>query len=218
MHTQGLIRVIAVDEQPLFQYAIQKQLENAPGFEIAALGNSPDEIEPLIRQYQPHIAILDGCYHLVAEPVSMIEILQCLHLACPDTKILILSSELDRTLTAILESCNIRGYLLKCDPLTHDLPNIVRLIHLGGRLYSEAIQQILKTPPSGNDYLTTRQCEVLLAVIAAPNLSYKQHAARLNISESTWDSHLRNIYTRLEVNSLTAAVLRAASLGIINLA
>ena len=69
----------------------------------------------------------------------------------------------------------------------------------------------------GEIQLTQRQREVLQAIAAAPELTYAQHADRLGISEHTVSHHLRQIFARLTVSNLTAAIVNAVRLGLITL-
>ncbi|MFQ5614985.1 MAG: LuxR C-terminal-related transcriptional regulator [Anaerolineales bacterium] len=221
MFPKGVIRLISVDEQPLFQYALQQQFQNLPEFELSATSSSLVDIEPLIRQHQPHIVILET--HFLRPPEadspSLAARLHTLRQDFPGPTLLLLASRLDPSLLPHLEPLDIRGYLLKHDPCTLHLPEIVRALHLGGYFYSEEVlqaQNALPEPLSSN-LLTARQVEILQTIVAEPNCSYAQYTERLGIAKSTWDSHLCNIYARLGVNNMTAAILCALELGVLPL-
>jgi len=224
MFPQGAIRVISVGDQPLLQYAIQHQFQQAAGLELSALGTSLADIEPLIQQHQPHVAILEAPFPhpketTPSETASLAQVLQRLQFEFPAPKILTLASRLEPTLIPNLEALNIRGYLLKHDPLTLHLPDAVRALALGGFMYSEAVLHAKNVlpEPAANGILTPRQLEILNTVLKDPNSPYAQHAERMSITESTWDTHLCSIYSRLGVNTLTAAILRAVELGLLSL-
>ena len=223
MYPTGVIRVISVDEQPVFQTGIQRQFQQTEGFELAAQGQSLEDIEPLIRQHQPDVAILEAPFphpveNTLPETASLALVLQRLRTDFPTVKILVLASRLEPTLIPYLDTLHIRGYLLKHDPLTLHLPEAVRAIHLGSVFFSQAVLQAQNAPDTAtNGLLTARQLEILNALVLDPNSPYAQHAERMGITESTWDSHLCNIYNRLGVNTLTAAILRAVELGLLSL-
>ena len=61
--------------------------------------------------------------------------------------------------------------------------------------------------------LTPRELEVVQSLAAG--LSYAEIAQKLVITENTLKSHIKNIYTKLEVNNRTQAVNRAGELGIL---
>ena len=65
-------------------------------------------------------------------------------------------------------------------------------------------------------YLSTpRRRQVLSSFIADPELLYPERARRLGMSQHTFNNHLRYIYERLEVNNLTAALVMAIRLNVI---
>lgn len=59
--------------------------------------------------------------------------------------------------------------------------------------------------------LTSREHDVLHRMVAGR--SYKMIAAELDISYHTVDSHIRKIYQKLAVNSMTEAVVKAITFG-----
>src|SRR5690606_13238901 len=64
------------------------------------------------------------------------------------------------------------------------------------------------TLPSGEEYkLTEKEKNVLLQLVEGK--SYKMIASALNISADTVKTHMKNIYTKLHVNSNTEAVVKA---------
>ena len=69
-------------------------------------------------------------------------------------------------------------------------------------------------PEKAPDYrLTAREKEVLACVVNG--LSYKMIADQLNISYETVRSHIKKIYEKLHVASLTEAVAKAISQRIV---
>jgi DNA-binding CsgD family transcriptional regulator len=66
---------------------------------------------------------------------------------------------------------------------------------------------------SVQDTLTVRELEVLRQL--AEGLSNKEIAGRLNLSSRTINFHLDNIYTKLDVNSRTEALVKAIKRGLL---
>jgi DNA-binding NarL/FixJ family response regulator len=62
--------------------------------------------------------------------------------------------------------------------------------------------------------LTDREHEVL--TLTAKGLTNKVIAVQLGISDRTVQNHLANIFSKLQADSRTEAVMRAVSLGLIN--
>jgi DNA-binding NarL/FixJ family response regulator len=115
------------------------------------------------------------------------------------------------TLSAI--EAGATGYLLKDAP-PEDLAAAVRVAAAGHTTLAPAVadrlMDRLRTPGTT---LTRREAEVL--VLVADGLSNQAIGSRLHLTEGTVKSHLARIYTKLDVNSRTAAVATATDLGII---
>ena len=80
------------------------------------------------------------------------------------------------------------------------------------RLLVEQMQsELTPTPPNP---LTERESQLL--VMLAKGYSYREAAVALAISVSTVQSHIRNIYRKLQVNNRTEAAQQARELGLIS--
>jgi DNA-binding NarL/FixJ family response regulator len=116
------------------------------------------------------------------------------------------------------------GYLLK-DGTEADLAAHVLSLHAGGSPMSPIIaRQLLERwrarppePPaafeSPGDTLSPRESEVLDLV--SRGFTYPEVAKRLALSVSTIQSHVRNIYAKLDVHNRTEAVFEARQLGLL---
>lgn len=105
------------------------------------------------------------------------------------------------------------GYLLK-DALPEELAAAVRAAAAGrttlAPTVADRLMNRMRTPDTA---LTRREIEVLALV--ADGLSNRALATRLHLTEGTVKSHLARIYTKLAVDSRTAAVAAATDLGLI---
>lgn len=81
---------------------------------------------------------------------------------------------------------------------------------LGGGIYLP--RSLLGRPEPGAADLSERQLEVLRLLIAGH--SNKHICRELDLSESTVKTHLAAIFRKLDVNTRTQAVIKAASLGL----
>lgn len=110
------------------------------------------------------------------------------------------------------------GYLLKNDSLKHIVDSI-RLVQNGGSpLSGPAASMVLKafkhiTPPSNESELNEREVQILNGL--AEGRVKKEIASDLHIATHTVDYHLRNVYTKLQVNSQAGAVGKALRKGLI---
>ncbi len=106
------------------------------------------------------------------------------------------------------------GYVLKSRPLT-DLIDAVKDVHMGGVPMTPSIARKMldlfkqkNAPLKAEEFeLTDREKEVLKHLVNGR--SYKMIADNLKVSYETVHSHIKNIYKKLHVNSVSAAVSTA---------
>nr|WP_225956638.1 response regulator transcription factor [Amycolatopsis lexingtonensis] len=105
------------------------------------------------------------------------------------------------------------GYLLK-DALPEDLAAAVRTAAAGRTALAPAVaDRLLDRMRRPGVAVTRREIEVLTLV--ADGLSNRAIGERLHLTEGTVKSHLARCYTKLGVDSRTAAVAAATDLGLI---
>jgi len=108
------------------------------------------------------------------------------------------------------------GYLIK-PPSIDEVVMGVREAHRGGMCMSPPVaNKVLNffhryTPPKQDYGLTDRELDILN--LMAQGLRQKQMAETLGLSHHTIDSHLRNIYQKLHVNTAAQAVAKAIREG-----
>jgi len=106
-----------------------------------------------------------------------------------------------------------KGYLLKDAP-REELLTCIRRVHSGETVITPMLVTKL-TASLTAEPVTDRELEVLAQL--ARGSSNKEISATLNISESTVKSHLRNIFTKLNVLSRTEAIATASRQGLVKI-
>jgi DNA-binding NarL/FixJ family response regulator len=106
-----------------------------------------------------------------------------------------------------------RGYLLKDAP-REELLTCIRKVHSGETSIAQSLVARLAAGMS-SEPLTGRELEVLS--LLARGKSNKEIGTNLYISETTVKSHLRSIFTKLNVLSRTEAVAAAHRRGLVHL-
>ena len=115
------------------------------------------------------------------------------------------------------------GYILK-NHINTKLVESIREVQYGGSPMSpsiarkvlskmQQIPQFVKPEEAPDYHLTAREKEVLLCIVNG--LAYKMIADQLNISYETVRSHVKKIYEKLHVASLTEAVAKAINQRIV---
>jgi DNA-binding NarL/FixJ family response regulator len=130
----------------------------------------------------------------------------------PEARIIVLTTaegdaEIQRALRA-----GAWAYVLKSTARA-ELLAVIRSVHAGKRhVPAEVATRVAEH--LGDDELTTRELEVLRFI--RDGSKTKEIAARLNISETTVNSHIKNLVRKLEANDRTHAVTIAVRRGILH--
>jgi len=106
-----------------------------------------------------------------------------------------------------------KGYLLKDAP-REELLTSIRRVHSGETVIPPTLVTKL-TASLTAEPVTDRELEVLAQL--ARGSSNKEISTILNISESTVKTHLRNIFTKLNVLSRTEAIATASRQGLVKI-
>lgn len=174
-----------------------------------------DAFKVLIDGARPQVILLD----LGLPGMSGIEGIERIKASLPEIEILVFSvfDDNDRVFRAICAGAS--GYLLKTSSMT-EIPEAIREVVAGGapmnaRIARRVLEMFSKVAPSNKDYgLTTRETEVLNQMVEG--LTKKEIADRLGLSFHTVDKHIRGIYSKLHVNTMTGAVAKALKEGLLN--
>lgn len=208
------IRLLIADDHPTFQEGLSRILEDEGDFECVAKAADGIEAVRLAEKLRPDVVIID-----VSMPnLNGIEATKQIRVVCPTAAVLIISAfDYEAYIIAALQA-GARGYLLKNTRL-RELISAIRLVHKGESVLDvKATEKIVRhlrtgdgTRKTGSGFLCSRELEVLR--LAAKGLSNKEIAGKLIISERTVQTHLLNLFKKLNVNSRTQAALYALREG-----
>lgn len=219
------IKVIVVDEQPLFRQGICSTLERMGNCEVIGTTIDAMEIYELARASAPDVAIIDAGLTNY-DPLEIAR--QVRHLA-PQIAIMILTpSEDEERLFQSIKVGAAAYYSRNISP--EDFSDAVRRVSQGEYLINDDVltrpqlaNRVLKSfreltveeeDPTVRDStspLSSREVEIL-DYIARGN-SNKEIAKALKISDQTVKNHITSILKKLAVNDRTAAVVHALRHG-----
>ena len=215
------IRVLLADDHTLFRKGIRTILDQMPDVEVAGEAANGQEAVDLARELLPDVILMDIKMPLL----SGIEATRSVVKENPHIGVILVTMFDDPESAFAGMRAGARGYVLKeAEPqeLRRAIdaaqrgevmlcPIIAKKVleHVGG----QAKPQELGLP---YEQLTQRELEVLQ--LAAEGLSNKEIGGRLVISEKTVKNHIANIFSKLQVNDRTQAVLYALRKGLVAMA
>jgi len=206
------IRILLVDDQPLFRRAIATLIDGQPGMEVVGEAENGLEAVEKAHALRPDIVVMD-----VEMPVmNGVEAVRLITSQLPSIKVVMLtvSESEDYLFDAIRNGAH--GYLLK-DLRPEQLYDLLRAVMrnetplspvIAGRLLTEfrgrAVVRSVPSAEGESPGLTRREIEILQLV--SDGLSNKEIGSRLSITEGTVKNHVHNSLEKLHFeNRIQAA-------------
>ncbi len=198
-----LKRIAIIDDHRIVTQAISGLLAQFKDFRVVGVGYDGKSALELVVSQKPDLLILD----LQLPGLSGSELLPIVKKAYPHLRVIILTaSQIKQTWQKVL-ALGADGIALKSvasDVLVEGIRQVIQ----GQMFIDPDIQQELSRNDSGvylslpealAEHLTRREKEILLLVLN--DLTSKQIAEKLSISDRTVSKHRENIYHKLGVNS-----------------
>lgn len=206
------IRIVIVDDHPLFREGVARTLNSDPGIEVVAEGQNSDDAVKLAQEHLPDIILLD-----ISMPGGGIETAKAISAVCPVVKIAMLtvSEREDDVLQSLGAGAN--GYILK-GVGGKELVDIVNRIYQGEsyitpQLAARMLTEIKTGSANKSENqdvfadLTAREEQILESI--SRGLSNKEIGRELNITEKTVKHYVTNVLQKLQVRNRVEAALLA---------
>lgn len=216
------IRILVVDDQPLFREGLATLLSTMDDFEVVATADDGAHALRLATQHQPEVVLMD----LRMPVLDGVAATRRLRVEVPNARVVVLTTFDDDE--SILEAvrAGALGYLLKDTP-SEELATAVRRAAQGEsilsprvatRLLRHVAHHPLPSPVPTRDArilseLTAREREIL--TLLSRGASNKDMARSLNLTEGTVKNHVSSILTKMQVNDRLGAALLARELGLL---
>ena len=200
------IRIIVIDDHPLFREGVSYTLQAQADFLVVAQGESGDDAVRLARECVPDVMLLD-----LNIPGGGINAAAAIATAAPSVRVIMLTASTDEDDLAAAMQAGAKGYILK-GVAARELVGIVRSVWAGQGYVAPALAAGLLARPATHQAtidplaaLTEREREVLDCVAAG--LSNKEVGARLHLSEKTVKHYMTIIMEKLGVRNRVEAAL-----------
>jgi DNA-binding NarL/FixJ family response regulator len=201
------IRILAVDDHPLFRSGIAALLATQPDMSLVAEASNGREAIERFRTHRPDITLMD----LQMPEMNGLDAMIAIRDEFPEARIIVLTTYTGDVQVLRAMKTGARAYLLK-NLLDKELLQTIRAVHAGKKtLSAEASYELAEH--ATDDALTPGEVEVL-RLIAAGNAN-KQIAAELSITEETVKGRVKNILSKLGANDRTHAAMIGVKRGII---
>ncbi|MEO6797824.1 MAG: response regulator transcription factor [Candidatus Dormibacter sp.] len=208
------IRVLIVDDRPIFRAGVTGMLKNFPEVQIVGEAITGRQAVDRARALRPDVILMD----LNMPEMGGVEATRAIKQDDPDRVVLALTvSEAEEDIVEMV-AAGASGYVLKdVDPAS--LAQTIQAAHLGRFQLDEALTRrvivrlgsALRQPHRRPfEPLTERETQILQMVCQGKG--NRMIAQRLGLSEGTVKSHLRNLYRKLRVQTRAEAAAFGATI------
>lgn len=211
---RNAIRVLLVDDQPLFVQSLARVIEfRAPDIEVLGIAENGDKAVQMVRRDPPDIVVMD-----IQMPVmNGVEAARIIYKEFPEIRTMMLTTfDEDEYIIESLQYGS-RGYLLKNIP-PEEVITAIRALYSGiNQISPQVISRITSQLLSGYKThrapqelpqwffeLTNLEKEILKNL--SKGMSNKEIASIGNLAEQTVKNYLSTIYEKLGVNKRAMAV------------
>jgi DNA-binding NarL/FixJ family response regulator len=207
------LRIAIFDDNKNIRESISLLLATVPQFEVVGSFSHVLDCTDDIRESKPDIVLMD----IEMPGMTGIEAVTKIKKEFPHIQVLMQTvfEDDDRVFDSICSGAS--GYILK-NFLNTKLVDAINELQYGGSPMSpsiarkvlnkmQSVSSVIKPEEAPDYHLTAREKEVLACLVSG--LSYKMIGADLNISYETVRSHVKKIYEKLHVASLTEVVAKA---------
>ncbi len=208
------IRIVIIDDHPVFREGLRKVLEVEDDIEVVSEAATASTGLEIIKEIKPDIAIVDislpdGNGHELLREVVQAKL---------PTKVVLLTAYDDAAQQQIAFMEGAWAYCVKDSPPA-ELVSAVRAVAEGfcwrdGRAVPPEVAHA-EMPFEGGYPLSIREMEVLRLI--THGLSNREIAHRLHISQQTVKNHIASIFRKLQVRDRTQAALYALKMGWVQL-
>src|SRR5215831_14719874 len=204
------IRVTIFEDNPTRRDGLKLLLDNSPGFECAGIFENCNHVLEDVIKTQPDVVLMD----IEMPGINGIEAVKKIKEENPVMPVMMQTvfDHDEKVFQSILAGAT--GYMLKKTPPVKLLEAIQEIYDGGAPMTPEIALKVLQFFKQKEALktelpylLTDKEKEILSCLV--DGMSYKMVADKMDISYHTVNFHIRNIYQKLHVHSVSEAVAKA---------
>lgn len=191
------ISIIIIDDHKMFASGIGAQLEKEQQFIVLAIITDPDTIMDMLEKLKPQVVLMD--------------------IRMKEYNGLVITKQIKKQYGEKIKVILMSGYNIGqmaegsgADAFTSKEESIASLTNTIQKVYTD---QANVFPQKKTKILTPTELEVIQ--LLSEELTRKEIAKVMYISEKTVTNHITSILSKLEVKSRVGAILKAVNMGII---
>jgi DNA-binding NarL/FixJ family response regulator len=211
-----MTKIILADDHQLFIEGVRAVLEEVPEVEITATVNNGIDLMEKIRNIEVDLVVLD----LNMPKLDGLKCLQEIKATSPRIKVLVLTNYNQPELIGEVKALKADGFMIK-NSTASELKEAIIKILAGEHLFHEGQKAPVLDESSYffDDFLkkfklTRREVDIIRLV--CQELSSKQIAAQLHLSEFTVSTHRKNIQRKLNIKNVAGLVSFAREHQLVN--
>jgi len=196
------IRVVIVDDHPLFRQGLRQVIEADPRFQLLAEAEDGKTAQRLVLQHQPDLVVLD----VNLPDMTGLEVAERLRAARANARFVVLTMLKDEQAFNKAMNIGIDGYVLK-ENAGSEIVNCLIAVAAGNAYVSPSLTgfllrrrgraEALAVHRPGLTDLTTAEKRILKRI--AEKKTSREIAAELHVSPRTVETHRTNICTKLSL-------------------
>jgi DNA-binding NarL/FixJ family response regulator len=206
------IKILLADDHRMFLESMSMLLHTIDGLELVATAANGMEVMKSLEAHETNVLICD----LQMPLMGGIEVILKVRQKHPAVKVLILTMSDEAAHVREALQAGASGYLLKTANKS-ELENAIRVLAGGQPYFSNGVIMSLTKPqdvPPAAVPLSDRELEILKLIVS--ELSSTQIAEKLFISFNTVETHRKNLYKKLGINSSLGLLKYALKHGLID--
>jgi two-component system NarL family response regulator len=198
-----------VDDHSAFRQGLVALMAREKDLQVVADAGNGHQAIQLYREHQPDIVLMD----LRLPDLGGVETTIAIRQEFPDARVIVLTTfDTDEDIYRAIQS-GAKSYLIKDTPYP-EIAAAIREIYAGRETLPPKIASLLDRRRQRPD-LSEREMAVLTLLIKGR--SNKEIASALFLAEDTVKSHLKTLFTKLNVHDRTGAVITAIRHGIVHI-